>query len=167
MLRDTLTPSGISGSSGTSGTSGTSSISPAIYVDSTSGDVYFYDDTRSKNLGVAIIQTDAGRNNDIVTNVYLRSSGDTPTNLNGFVLPWNATLIAISMSGRSNSQVWSAQVRSNGGTTPLDFLTIVNQYSKHDNSKNTDFMAGDRIQIFCSGVNIEYPNVTLFFRRRF
>jgi hypothetical protein len=129
--------------------------------------VYYYDETRNKNLGIATIQTDAGRNNDIVTNIYLRGEGNTPTNLNGFVLPWNATLVAISMSGRSNTQVWSAQVRVNGSTTPIDFLTISNQFSKYNNSKNTDFMAGDRVQIFCSGVNIEYPNVALFFRRRF
>ena len=153
MLRDNITSSGVSGSSGTSGTSGTSSIFPSIFIDSTSGDVYYYDETRNKNLGIATIQTDAGRNNDIVTNIYLRGEGNTPTNLNGFVLPWNATLIHISMSGRSNTQIWSAQVRVNGGAIPVDFLTISNQFSKYDSTKNTDFNAGDRVQIFCSGVH--------------
>lgn len=166
MLRDT-THSGMSGTSGTSGSSGTSGITPNIYVDSTTGDVYFYDATRDKNLGVAIIQTDAGRNSNNVTNIYLRSEGDTPTNLNGFVLPWNATLIGISISGRSNTQTWGVLVRKNGLLTPVDSLVITNQYSNYDSTKNSDFNAGDRVQIFCAGIGVEYPKATLFFRRKF
>jgi hypothetical protein len=42
MLRDTRTP-----------TNGSS----IIHIDSTSGDIYYYDPVRSKNLGVATIQT--------------------------------------------------------------------------------------------------------------
>jgi hypothetical protein len=167
MLRDTKTLSGGTGTSGTSGSSGTSGITPDIYIDSTSGDVYFYDATRGKNLGVAIIQTDAGRNSNNVTNIYLRGEGDTPVNLNGFVLPWNATLIGISMAGRSNTQTWGVLVRKNGLTTPIDSLVITNQFSHYNNTNNSDFNAGDRVQVFCAGIGIEYPKVTLFFRRRF
>ena len=162
MLRDTITASG-----GTCGTSGTSGTGSSIFIDSTSGDVYYYDATRSKNLGVAIIQQDVGRNHSTVTNQYLRSAGDTPSNLNGFVLPWNSTLIAITMSGKSNTQTWSAEVRKNGGGIGLDTLTINNEYSKYNNTNNVDFNIGDRVQIFCNGSSIDYPRVTLFFRRRF
>jgi hypothetical protein len=159
--------SGTSGSSGSSGSSGTSGTTPNIYVDSTSGDVYFYDNTRSKNLGVAIIQQDVGRNHPAVTDQFLRGEGDTPTNLNGFVLPWNATLISISMSGDLNTQTWSAEVRKNGGGIAQDTLTITNQYSNYSDNNNVDFNAGDRIMVYCSGTAINYPHVTLFFRRRF
>ncbi len=141
--------------------------SSAVFIDPASGDVYYYDPTRSKNLGVAIIQTDASRNKEKVTNVYLRGEGDTPTNLNGFVLPYNATLISISMSSNANNQTWSAQVRKNGGSSPEDFLTSVNTYSKYNESNNVDFNAGDRVEIYCTGQNISYPKVSLFFRRRF
>ena len=138
-----------------------------IFIDSTSGDVYYVDPIRLKKLGVATIQTDGSRNKNKVTNIYLRGEGDTPSNLNGFVLPWNATLIAISMSSNVNIQTWSAQVRKNGSTSPEDFLTSTNLYSKYNSTNNVDFNAGDRVEIFCSGQNIQYPKVSLFFRRRF
>lgn len=167
MLRDTITASGITGRNGTSGTSGTSGASSPIYIDSTSGDVYFYDVTRTKNLGVAIIQHEVGRNHPTVTDQYLRSEGDTPTNLNGFVLPWNTTLIAMSMSCNSASQLWTAEVRKNGGGVAQDSLTINMALQNYNDVKNTDFNAGDRIMIYCSGTSVDYPHVTLFFRRRF
>jgi len=138
-----------------------------VYVDPIAGDVYFNDPTRGKNLGVAIVQQDAGRDHRTVTNQYLRNEGDTPTNLNGFVLPWNATLISISMSCNSNTQTWTAEVRRNGGGVGLDTLTINNQYSNQSDNNNVDFNAGDRVQIYCNGTSIDYPHVTLFFRRRF
>jgi len=167
MLRDTRTASGGTGINGTSGTSGTSGAGSPIYIDSTSGDVYYYDVTRSKNLGIANLQQDVGRGHAVVTDQYLRGEGDAPSNMNGFVLPWDATLIAITMSGRSNTQTWTAQVRKNGGGISQDSLTITNQYSNYNNTKNTDFSAGDRIMIYCSGSSVEYPRVTLVFRRRF
>ena len=152
MLRDTRTP-----------TNGSS----IIQVDTTSGDIYYLDPVRSKNLGVATIQSDASRNSRRVTNTYLSGEGDTPTNLNGFVLPYDATLIGISMSSNRNDQNWSAQVRKNGGALAEAFLTSTNSFSKYTESLNVDFNAGDRVEIYCSGQNIEYPKVSLFFRRRF
>jgi len=152
MLRDTRTS-----------TNGSS----IIQVDTTSGDIYYYDPVRSKNLGVATIQTDASRNSRKVTNTYLRGEGDTPTNLNGFVLPYDATLIAITMSSNRNDQTWSAQVRKNGGAIAEAFLLSTNKFSKYNESFNVDFNAGERVEIYCSGQNIEFPKVSLFFRRRF
>jgi len=136
-------------------------------IDPASGDIYYHDPTRSKNLGLAIIQTDGSRNQRRTTNLYLRGEGNTPSNLNGFVLPYNATLIGISMSSDANTQIWSAQVRRNDNGIPDAFLTSTNTYSYYNNTQNVDFNAGDRIQIFCSGQNIKFPKVSLFFRRRF
>jgi len=138
-----------------------------IYIDSTSGDIYFTDPIRNKNLGAAIIQQNAGRNSNNVTTQFLRGEADTPWNLNGFVLPWNATLVSISMSGSVDNQTWAVEVRKNGTSTVIDSLTISNQFSNFDNSKNTDFNAGDRIQVYCNGYFIKYPHASLFFRRRF
>ncbi len=167
MLRDTTTASGGTGINGTSGTSGTSGASSPIYIDSTSGEVYYYDASRDKKLGMGNIQQDVGRCHIAVTDQYLKGDGDSPSNMNGFVLPWDSTLFAITMSGKSNTQTWTAQVRKNGGGIAHDSLTITNQYSNYNNTKNTDFNAGDRIMIYCNGVSIEYPRVTLIFRRRF
>jgi hypothetical protein len=138
-----------------------------LLVDSTSGDIYYYDNVRGKSLGVSIIQQDAGRNNSNVTNQFLRSEGDVPTNQNGFVLPWNATLVSMSMSGKLNTQTWSVEVRKNGGGIAQDTLTITNQYSNYNEINNIDFNAGDRIMLYCSGTSVDYPYASLFFRRRF
>ena len=138
-----------------------------LLVDSTSGEVYYYDSVRGKNLGVSLIQQDAGRNNSNVTDQFLRGEADVPTNQNGFVSPWKATLVSMSMSGKLNTQTWSVEVRKNGGGIAQDTLTITNQYSNYSNINNVDFNAGDRIMIYCSGTSVDYPRASLFFRRRF
>ena len=138
-----------------------------LLVDSTSGEVYYYDNVRGKNLGVSLIQQDAGRNNSNVTDQFLRGEADVPTNQNGFVLPWKATLVSMSMSGKLNTQTWSVEVRKNGGGIAQDTLTITNQYSNYSDINNIDFNAGDRIMIYCSGTSVDYPHGSLFFRRRF
>lgn len=138
-----------------------------LLVDSTSGEVYYYDNVRGKNLGVSLIQQDAGRNNSNVTDQFLRGEADVPTNQNGFVLPWKATLVSMSMSGKLNTQTWSIEVRKNGGGIAQDILTITNQYSNYSDTNNINFNAGDRIMIYCSGTSVDYPHASLFFRRRF
>jgi len=142
-------------------------IPDILHVDTTSGDVYYYDSMRNKNLGVSLIQQDVGRNYANVTNQFLRSEGNVPTNQNGFVLPWNGTLVAISMSGKLNTQTWTLEVRKNGGGVAQDTLILNNQYSTYNNTNNKDFNAGDRVMIYCVGTSIDFPHATLFFRRRF
>lgn len=159
--------SGTSGISGSSGSSGTSGITPGgIFVDSTSGDIFYYDDTRQKNLGIAIIQASFGRNSIKVTNRYLELEGNSPSNLNGFPLPYDATLIAISMSEELNTETWIAEIRKNGIVTVLDYLQINSQYSNASNNNNIDFNIGDRVQLYLNGSNISNPHTTLFFRRK-
>lgn len=119
-----------------------------------------------KTLSVAMITADYGRNNQNVTNQYLELEGAVPSNLNGFVLPFNATLVGISMAEYLNTQTWTAEVRRNGVVTILDSLTITNQYSNHTYDSDTDLNEGDRIQLYLNGTSIDYPHVTLFFRRR-
>jgi hypothetical protein len=138
-----------------------------IFIDATSGDVYFTDPIRGKDLGVAIIQQDVGRNHPTVTDQFLRGEGDVPSNQNGFVLPWDATLVSMSMSGALNTQSWTAEVKVNGGGITKDSLSITNQYSNYNNNNNTDFNVGDRVMIYCNGTSIDRPHVTLFFRRRY
>ena len=139
-------------------------VSDKAFIDG--DDVYFYDDTRDKTLGVAVIQIGGGRNNANTTNQYLRTYDGQPFNMSGVTLPFNATLVGISMSGQVNTQSWTAQVRRNGVATVLDSLSITNAYQNYSWSRNVDFSAGDRIQLYMSGTNINYPRVEVFFRRR-
>lgn len=68
------------------------------------GDVYFYDSTRSKNLGTALLPIEAGRNSANTTTQYLRSVGNVSMNLTGKPLPYDATLVGMTMSGARNDQ---------------------------------------------------------------
>jgi hypothetical protein len=138
-------------------------LSGISYVDG--DDVYFYDTTRSKDLGVAVLEIGCGRNSANTTDQYLRTFNGTPMNQTGVALPFDATLVGMSMSGQSNTQTWTAQVGKNDLATVEDSLTITNAYENHTWSKDTDFSAGDRIQVYLSGTNINYPQVRLYFRR--
>jgi len=129
-------------------------------------ELYFYDTSRSKKLGTSVLHISAGRNNPSASNQYLRISDGAPMNLNGFVLPYDATLIGISMSGRDNNETWTAEIRRNGSVTVLSSLQIVNAYQNYDFTKNVNFDAGDRVMIYLNGTTISYPFVTAYFRRR-
>jgi hypothetical protein len=141
-----------------------STLSGIAYVDG--DDVYFYDETRGKDLGVSVIQIGCGRNSVNTTTQYLRTFNGTPMNLTGIALPYDATLIGITMSGASNSQSWTAQIGRNDVATVMASLSIVNVYENHTWSEDVDFDEGDRIQVRMVGTNISHPQVRLFFRRR-
>ena len=129
-------------------------------------DVYFYDETRNKTLGVSVIKIGGGRDHSNTTNQYLRTYDGQPFNQSGISLPFDSTIVGITMSCSVNTQSWTAQVRRNGVATVLDSLSINNTYQNYDWSRNVDFSAGDRIQIYLSGTNISYPLVEVYFRRR-
>ncbi len=131
------------------------------------GDVYYIDSTRGdKALGVAYLTIGCGRNSSNTTGQYLRTYNGTPMNMTGIPLPYASTLIGITMSEQVNTQTWTAEVRRNGVATVLDSLVLTNAYYEQDMTKNTDFDAGDRIQVYLNGTNINYPQVRLYFRRR-
>jgi len=138
-------------------------LSGIAYVDG--DDVYFYDTTRDKDLGVAVIQIGAARNSRNTTNQYLRSYNGVPMNITGVPLPFDATLVGIAMAGEETNQTWTAYVRKNDSATNITSLGITNAYENHTWSEDEDFSAGDRIQIYMSGNSIDYPHVTLYFRR--
>jgi aerobic-type carbon monoxide dehydrogenase small subunit (CoxS/CutS family) len=140
-----------------------STLSGIAYIDG--DDVYFYDTTRDKDLGVAIIEVGCGRNSANTTNQYLRTYNGAPMNLVGVALPVDATLVGMSASGGANNQTWTAQVGKNGVATVLDSITVTNSYENHSWDNDVDFSAGDRIQVYLSGTNINYPQVRLYFRR--
>ena len=131
------------------------------------GEVYMTDDTRAdKKLSVSLIQQTFGRNNANATNQYMRTVDGVPSNLSSFVLPYDATLVGIGMSGSDPTDTWTAEVRRNGSATILDSLQIVTATTNTDMTKNTDLVAGDVVQLYMTGTGVAYPHVTLYFRRR-
>lgn len=100
----------------------------------------------------------------LTSNIYLWRDA-VPTNLTPLILPFNATLYAISASG-AQAQTWQAQVHAALALVPGAVLNIVAATSAFDNALSIDFNQGDRISVFLSGTLIDRPNVDLFFRRR-
>jgi len=138
---------------------------PLIYGNA--DDVYFYDTTRSKILSVSCIATIAGNNNTNVTNQYLKQVDGIYTNINGFLLPNNTTLVCIVASSKIGiNATWTAEIRKNGSPTVIDSITITNSDRAYDSTKNTDFNAGDIIEIYMNGTGINSPKVILHLRRR-
>lgn len=139
-------------------------LSGIPYIDG--DDVYFYDSTRNKTLSVSIIQISCGRNSANTTNQYLRTMDGVPMNQTGIPLLYNVTLVGASMAGARNDQSWTAHLRINGSATNLASLSINNAYENHTWSADVDLSEGDRVQVYMSGTNINYPQVTMYFRRR-
>jgi hypothetical protein len=141
-----------------------STLSGIPYVDG--DDVYFYDSTRDKDLGVAILEIGCGRNSANTTDQYLRTYNGTPMNQAGVALPWDATLIGGAGTGARNDQTWTIRLRKNDSATNISSLTVTNAYENHVTNADIDFDEGDRIQIYMEGTNINYPQARLYFRRR-
>lgn len=133
-----------------------------------SGDeVYFEDPTRDDILlAVATTTMGVGRNSNNTTKQYLRGPGGVPTNLSGFILPYNATLVGLSMVGYKNDQTWTLEIRKNGSTTIITSLSILNAYTNFDYTLNINFFEGDQVQMYMNGVQISYPTGEAFFKRR-
>jgi len=107
----------------------------------------------------------AGRNSSI-TNSYLRGAGGVPTNIGGFLLPFNATIMAISATTNGTFS-WTAEVRKNGGASPITSLNVVGASSGYTGLfLNISVSAGETIQMYCNGTNINRPSMLVFYKRR-
>lgn len=113
-----------------------------------------------------MINFGASRDSISTTDQYLRTFDGAPTNLNGYALPWDATLVALSASGQVNTQTYTLEVRKNGVATVESSITMTNQFSNYDDTIDVDFNAGDRVQFYCNGTGIDRPLIEAYFRRR-
>jgi len=107
---------------------------------------------------------DASRNSN-VTNSYLSAGGEAPTNITPFVIPFNSTIIAISASTNGNES-WTAEIRENGTLIPGASLVISAASSAYSASYDIDLDAGDKLQLYCNGTNINRPRITVWMKRR-
>ena len=105
----------------------------------------------------------AGRNVNI-TNSYLRGIGNVPTNLSGYVLPFDATLIGIGVT-TSGLETWVAEIRKNGGGAVIASLSLI-ALRKASTLINVDVNANDEIQMYCNGIDINSPQMVVYLKRR-
>jgi len=102
-----------------------------------------------------------------VNNIYLSHFDGSPYNVSQFVVPYAATIVAISASVRSTNNAWTAQVRKSLNTTPIASLAMSeSEQFKYDSTLSVDVDAGDTISIYALGTIIRQPRVDVFFKKR-
>ncbi len=106
-----------------------------------------------------------GRKGTTVSNVYLRGPGSTPMNQSGYVMPFDAKIIAISLA-TSGPETWILEIRKNGVVTPIASLTAVGVQRAYNDSVDVNIDAGDELQFYCNGSNISAPSGSIIIRRR-
>ena len=110
---------------------------------------YIYDNTRSKWLSINRYYLYFGKDGG-TRNVYLRlAGGSIVSNLSGYRLPANATIVAI--TGQiSSSGTADFQIRKNNGTTAVATLSLTSQVGLVNSALNIDVDLNDFIQCYCN-----------------
>lgn len=132
----------------------------------TAGEYFHLTSAQHANIldGADYFQISTGRN-AVATNVYLRGPDGVPTNLSGFVVPFDATIVRITASTQ-NAHSWTAEVRKNGSVAVIASLAISAATTGISTLLSVDVSAGDIIQTYCNGTAITYPLVMVYLKRR-
>jgi len=136
------------------------------------GSLYWWTGTQWLGLGTAsappidarYVAFSAGRAT-LATGIYLRTNNNLPTNISPIILPFDATLIAVSASGAA-AQTWAAEVHLLGSLIAGALVNVTAAQSAFTAALSIDFDAGDGVQLFCNGTSIDRPNIDAVFRRR-
>lgn len=125
-----------------------------------------YDKGRSKWIGYSRQYIYAsGRDSANNTNEYARV-GDFTSNQGGVRLMQNMVLVGISIQ-TFGAETWTARVRKNGSVTNLASLASGGAAGAQATNTNVDFNAGDDIEVYIDGSNINRPIIALEFAPRF
>lgn len=115
--------------------------------------------------GASDIFVSAGREGPAVSNVYLRGPGGVPMNLSGYVIPFDAKIVALSLAS-SAAETWTLEVRKNNDPAVVVSLASGGAERAYDNTLDVDLSAGDEIQFYCNGTDIGAPSASVVLRRR-
>jgi len=120
----------------------------------------YYDKTRTKWLGYSRQHVYAsGRDNSNNSNEYMRI-GDFTSNQTGARMLRNMTIFGITAQ-TNGSETWTARIRKNGVVTNIASLALAAVEGAQDVAVNVDVNAGDEIEVYCDGTNINRPFVTI------
>jgi hypothetical protein len=155
---------GITGVTGAQGATGTG-ITGVTGVSGNTGPTGFQGITGPTGPLEDYFSFTTARNSANTTNIYLRTSDGVPTNLAGFVLPFDATIVGI--GGASNdTDTWVGEVRKNGAATVLASLSISAAAEGSTGPLSVDVNADDIIQTYCNGSQVNYPVLVVYLKRR-
>lgn len=137
-----------------------------LWVKSPEYELYVYDASRNKWLSVFSSELSGGLSNTAVTNLYLKGEDNISMDINSEVLPFDATLVALSASGEVR-QNWKAEVHADGKLIEGAVLHVVHSDRAIFDRLDVDFRAGQKIQLFANGERISMPKIKAIFRKRF
>lgn len=99
------------------------------------------------------------------TDSYLRGGGNAFMNLSPFIVPFNATIIAISASTEV-PETWTAEVHSGLSLIAGASLSISAATSSTSTGLSINVNAGDPIELYVNGTNIQRPSIAIFLIER-
>ena len=115
------------------------------------GRLWVYDGVRDKWLSSDRQFALAGRDGR-AKNLYLRLLDGQPSNLTGYRMLRNATIVALAAQTR-NIETWTLQIRKNGDPTSVYSLTISGASGAHNKLVDIDVDEGDLVQMFAETTN--------------
>jgi hypothetical protein len=128
--------------------------------------MYMFDIVRSKWLSSETMPLSFG-NNGNTGDRYLNFATVTNQANSGAKMPYNGTIVAISVQSAGGNSTKGFEIRKNGTTTSLfSFNLTANAYI--NSTTNIDFNAGDFLNVFVvsSGTNVTNPATILFIKWR-
>lgn len=128
-------------------------------------ELFVYDGTRKKWISVRTFSVVGAKNSTHCSNVYVDTFDNIPMDFNTAVLPFDATLVALTASCESESS-WSAEVHKNNALVQGSVVNIISNDRVYSDTLNVDFNEGDKIQLFVSGHGISMPRIEAIFKRR-
>lgn len=120
-------------------------------------------------LGLENITTwtwSAGSDSRNVTDSYLKTIGNTFSNTSTYVVAFDCVITAISAMS-NDSAGWNAEIRRNGVPTPLYSLSVSSGPNETSfiNNISIPLSAGDRIEFYCNGESVTFPNISAWFAK--
>jgi hypothetical protein len=88
-----------------------------------------------------------------------------PSNVAGFVLDRDATIVGIGVA-TSGAETWTAEVRKNNNVAVIASLAIVAADKAYRNDLAVNVSAGDEMQTYCNGANIDSPVMIVYLEER-
>lgn len=130
-----------------------------IWVRTPEYEIYVYDAIRKKWLSAGEQIIISGNLQAVQkTNEYITCLGAT-------TLPYDCTLVSM-LAQADNSAGWSAQVHiRNQHIVGAEIEINPTTNYAYSNSLNINFEAGQRVRLYCSGINIDNPTISVIFKK--
>jgi hypothetical protein len=114
--------------------------------------------TAWRKVGINLLQLNAGRSNN-TTNTYLNNASGVPTDQEGYILPYDARLVALAATTRT-VQTWDGEIHLLLTPVAGAVINVVAASAQtYILPSPIDFNANDELQFFGRGSSIDRPTL--------